>query len=273
MKLKTRSNINVHPIGVGTWNIGSIRTDEGKVEALYGNEGKEIKAIQHSISQGQNHIDTTELYGVGHTEEVVGQAISSFKRDDLYLAAKLWKTHVAKDAVRPAVEKMLKRLQTDYIDILYIHAPWDDAPWVAALTQIDALIEEGVVRNLGVSNFKISHLKKAMRIAQNRIFANQLHFNPMYKQDATKTVRSFCKENDIDVVAYRPIERQAVNSNPAIQKVAQKHKATCAQISLAWLRQLGVYSIPKAISHAHINENLRSLDITLSDKEMRDLER
>ncbi len=125
--MKTKSGIALFPIGIGTWNISSQRRTSdptakyGGTEKVLGGEESEIEALRYSISKGQNHIDCAELYGAFYTDEVVGRALAGQKREDLYVADKLWKTSVGKGLVRLTVELMLKKLGTDYLDMLYIH--------------------------------------------------------------------------------------------------------------------------------------------------------
>ena len=209
----------LHPIGIGTWDIGSKRNPEtGSVDPIKGSEDKEIEAIRYCLSKGQNHIDTAELYGSGYTDEIVGRAIAGRKRED-------------------------------------------DAPWEEAPPQINRLIDEGLVLNFGVSNFKISDMKKAMKVSEHPIVANQLHFNILYKQDATKAVREFCNSHDIQIVAYKPIARGNVYSDDKVVELARRLGGTAAQVSLAWLIQQGALPIPKATSKSHIDENLGAMDI------------
>lgn len=128
------------------------------------NEEAEIAAIRYSIEKGQNHIDCAELSGAFHTDEVVGKAIDDYERTDLLIADKLWKTSVGEGLVRPTVEKMLKKLGTDYLDLLYIHAPWEGIDWQAAIPQIDELIDEGLVLGFGVSNFTVDNMKRRAKL-------------------------------------------------------------------------------------------------------------
>ena len=108
--MQTKSGKSLFPIGIGTWNIGgkfnpNDTTAKYKgAEAVYGNEDEEAEAIRYTISKGQNHLDCAELYGGFYTDEVVGKAIAGQKREDLYIADKLWKTSVGKGLVRPTVE-------------------------------------------------------------------------------------------------------------------------------------------------------------------------
>lgn len=266
MKLKTLSGKSVHPIGIGTWGMG------GTWEPVYGEEEQGIKAIRYSISKGQNHIDSGQIYGGGHTDDVIGQAIKDLPRKNLYIGDKVWETNVAKGKVRPAVESMLKKLGTDYLDLLYIHKPWRDWPWKEAIPQIDQLINEGLVRQFGASNFLLLQLKELMSLSKHPIVVNQLHYNIIYKQDADEAMQEFCKTHGIQAIAYKPLEKGEVLQNKTAQKIARERKVTPAQIALAWLLHHGFMAIPMAIEEKHIDQNLAALNIKLSPDEIRQLD-
>jgi len=273
--LTTKSNETLNPIGIGTWNIASKWT-AGRLHEQYhgtdpvrGNEAQEIEAIQYSIAKGQNHIDCAELYGAFYTDEVVGRAIAGLPREDLYIADKLWKTSLAPGKVRPIVQQMLQKLGTDYIDLLYIHNSFPG--WQEAVSQIDALIDEGIVRHFGVSNFTVAQMQEAQGLAKHPIMANQMNYNVLYKDEVDQAFRDFCKQHDIQIVAYQPVKRQEVLADKTVQKIAAAHDATPAQVALAWLLQMGTLPIPKAVQKAHIDENVGAVDLTLSDGEMQQL--
>ena len=275
--MQTKSGKPVFPIGIGTWNIGGTFNPNNPTakykgaEPNYDNEEAEVAAIRYSIEKGQNHIDCAELYGAFHTDEVVGRAIAGFDRTDLFIADKLWKTSVGQGLVRPTVEKMLQKLGTNYIDLLYIHAPWDGVNWQAAIPQIDELIDEGLVLGFGVSNFTIENMKEAHSLAQHPIVANQMNYNVLYKDEVTKEFREYCKQSNIQIVAYQPIKRQEALENTTIQEIAKKHNATPAQVALAWLLFQDTLPIPKALHLSHIDENISSINIRLSVNDMRTL--
>lgn len=276
--MQTKSGKSLFPIGIGTWNIaGTFNANPSAkykgAEPNYDNEAAEIEAIRYSISKGQNHIDCAELYGAFHTDEVVGKAIAELKREDLFIADKLWKTSVGKDLVRATVEQMLTKLGTDYLDMLYIHAPWEEVNWQEAIPQIDALIEEGVVRAFGVSNFTIADMQTAQKLAQHPIVANQMNYNVLYKDEVDDAFKKYCQANRIEIVAYQPVKRQEVLSNATIRTIAQAHSATPAQIALAWLIAQGTLPIPKAINKQHIDENVNALSIELTSEEISQLDR
>ena len=271
--MKTKSGKTLFPIGIGTWNIGGTFTADPSAkykgaEPNYDNELAEIEAIRYSISKGQNHIDCAELYGAFHTDEVVGKAVAGLEREDLYIADKLWKTSVGKGLVRATVEQMLNKLGTDYLDMLYIHAPWEDVNWQEAIPQIDELIDEGIVRDFGVSNFTVADMEQTQKIARHPIVANQMNYNVLYKDEVNQGFRDYCRENNIQIVAYQPVKRQEVLDNEVIQSIAKARNATAAQVALAWLIAQDALPIPKAISKPHIDENIKAVAVQLSDQEL-----
>lgn len=278
MELRTKSGKVLHPIGIGTWNI-SGRINPNKIsgayngaEPVYGNEDTEIEALRYSLSMGQNHIDCAEMYGGFYTDEIVGRAIASHKREDLFIGDKLWKTSVAKGKVRPAVEAMLQKLGTNYLDMLTIHAPWFDTPWQEAIPQIGELIDTGIVRYFGMSNFNLKRMNEVMLLTNHPVVANQMNFNVLHKTEVNQEFREFCDLNNIQLVAFQPLKRGEVLQHEKVQYVAQAHSATAAQIGLAWLLQQGILPIPKAVAKEHINENLDALSIVLSDEEIATLD-
>jgi len=272
--MQTKSGKKLFPIGIGTWNVGGKWNPNDPTakykgaEPNFDNEIAEVEAIRYSISKGQNHIDCAELYGAFHTDEVVGKAISGLVRTDLYIADKLWKTSVGAGLVRPTVEKMLKKLGTNYLDMLYIHAPWADVNWQEAILQIDELIDEGVVREFGVSNFTISDMQEAQQLAKHQIVANQMNYNVLYKTEVDDNFRKYCQNNNIQIVAYQPVKRQEVLADKVIQEIAMNHSVSPAQIALAWLLSQNAIPIPKAINKLHIDENIGAVNITLSEKDL-----
>lgn len=272
--MQTKSGKKLFPIGIGTWNVGGKWNPNDPTakykgaEPNYDSEMAEIEAIRYSISKGQNHIDCAELYGAFHTDEVVGKAIAGFVRTDLYIADKLWKTSVGAGLVRSTVEKMLKKLGTNYLDMLYIHAPWADINWQEAIPQIDELIDEGVVREFGVSNFTITDMQGAQQLAKHQIVANQMNYNVLYKTEVDDNFRKYCQNNNIQIVAYQPVKRQEVLANKVIQEIAMNHSVSPAQIALAWLLSQNAIPILKAINKQHIDENIGAVNITLTEKDL-----
>lgn len=261
----TLSGKKIHPIGIGTWGIG------GTWEKETGNEQKGIDAIKYAIKNGLNHIDSGQIYGGGYTDELIGEAIIKFNRKDLYIANKLWETNVAKGKAKLAVELMLKKLGTDYIDLLYIHKPWDDFPWREAIPQINHLIKSGIVRQFGVSNFNLAQTKEAASISNYPIAANQLHYNVIYKEEVNLEMKRFCKQNNMQIIAYRPLERAEILQNDVVNKIAMTNNVSAAQVALAWILNQNIFPIPGAMERAYTKQNILSVNIKLSDKEINQL--
>lgn len=274
--MRAKSGNSLFPIGIGTWLIGG--TYEFDADAKYkgakpdyDNEPEEIEAIRYSISKGQNHIDCAELYGAFHTDEIVGKAIAGLNREGLFITDKLWRTSVEKGLVRPTVEKMLEKLGTDYLDMLYIHSPWKEVDWLQAIPQIDELIDEGAVRSFGVSNFTVEDMKSAQETARHPIAANQMDYNVLHQQEVTNEFKEYCADNNIQIIAYQPLKRQEVMDNEYIKTVAEKYNVSPTQIALAWLLAQNVLAIPKAINKAHIDDNVAAVNVILSSEDIETL--
>ena len=278
----------LHPIGIGTWTMGGARFDDGTVYADYDHDDEAVDAIRYSLSKGQNHIDTAQLYGAGHTEEIVGKAIRGMAREEIFLASKVFKSHALRSSVRAAVEGTLKRLGTDYLDLLYVHEPWDMVPMEEYIFGINDAFEAGLARSIGVSNFNMEQLKMALSMTRNPLVANQIHYNLLERSVATPGLLKFCRENEIMIVAYRPVERKLLtdqtnsketNSKDLLKRsqivrIARKYGKTVAQIAINWLIcQPGVVAIPKAVHTEHIDENLGALDFGLDAEDRELLER
>lgn len=213
------------------------------------------------------------MYGAFYTDEVVGKALAGQNREDLFIADKLWKTSLESGKVRPIVEEMLKKLGTDYLDMLYIHAPFDEVNWEEAIPQIDELIDEGIVLSFGVSNFSIEQMQKAMSLTKHALVANQMNYNVLYKDEVDQAFLDFCKQNDIELIAYQPIKRQEVLKNECIKKIARAHNCSEAQVALTWLLDKGTIPIPKAVQKSHIDDNLGAMSVNLSREEVEELDK
>ncbi|MCX8008468.1 MAG: aldo/keto reductase [Patescibacteria group bacterium] len=260
---------NVHPIGIGTWGMGSGIYPDKTHYAVYGNEDQEIEAIRYSLARGQNHIDTAQIYGIGHTEEIVGQAIQGFDRSRLFIASKLWKSHLKGDAILYAIEGMLTRLQTSYLDLVYLHGYWEDyEPVQQQLKGLEKAKNKGLIHGIGVSNFTLDQLQRAHTITQ--IVAIQNYYSIANRSWASKDLLAFCQQESIAFVAAKPLDRGALLTENFFKPFCEKYKKSPSQIALAWLiNQEPVCAIPKAVCPVHIDENLQSLFEVSSDDMMK----
>jgi diketogulonate reductase-like aldo/keto reductase len=266
----------LHPIGIGTWGMGGTRLKDGAIFAEYDHDEREIAAVRYALEQGQNHIDTAQLYGAGHTEEIVGKAIAEHPRENIFLASKVWKSHAFRTAVPHAVEGMLRRLDTDYLDLLYVHAYFDAVPMEEYILGLNDVVDSGMTRHIAVSNFTLEQLKKALSLTRHPLVANQVHYNLLERRYAPAELLQFCRKENIAVVAYRPLERKRLadnNESETLREMAERYQVKVSQIALNWLLvQDNVIPITKASSAEHIDENLASLTFTLSEKDRKTLD-
>lgn len=264
----------VHKIGIGTWMMGGgVNRDKAIVYADWDNDENNIKAIKYSLDVGQNHIDTAQLYGSGHCEEVVGEAIKGYDREKLFIASKVWKSHTKRSAVVKSAEESLRKLGTDYLDLIYIHSSNNAFEMDEYILGLNDAVDEGLAKGVAVSNFTLEQLKQAQELSKHPIMANQMLYNILERSDVTEDMLKYCVENDILLVAYRPIERRLLADQCDTEEVldlADKYKKTPAQIALNWLlSQENVIPIPKASSPKHIDENLEALDFELSEEDIK----
>lgn len=263
----------INKIGIGTWLMGGGWSAEFSMTyADYDNDEKSIRAIRYSIDKGQNHIDTAQMYGAEHCEEIVGEAVKGYDREKLFIASKVWKSHSKRSAVVHQVENMLNRMQLDYLDMIYIHSPRNPFPMEESILGLNDIVDAGLAKGLAVSNFNLNELKEAQSISKHHILANQVLYNIIERSDVNKEMLEFCVSNNIVLVAYRPVERKLLADKCEIQEVldiAKKHGKTPAQVALNWLvSQENVVAIPKAEDTGHIDENLASLDFEMTGQEM-----
>lgn len=263
----------VPDIGFGTYGIGGFR------EADLSQDDKSIEVIKEAINLGYTHIDTAELYGAGHSEELIGKAINEFDRSRLIITTKVFRTNLKRDDLISACKKSLERLQIKEIDIYLIHAPSLEIPLKETMEAMDYLVEQKLVKYIGVSNFSVEQMKEAQKYSKNKIAVNQIPYNLNTRNKDTigKCVAMesetipYCQENNIIVMAYRPIERGLVLKDHALMdSLAEKYNKTKAQIALNWLiSKKNIIVIPKASSKEHLKENLDATGWNLSEEDMK----
>lgn len=260
-------------LGLGTWQMG------GRTTADYSQDKKEILAIQHAIEMGYSLIDTAELYGNGHAEELIGVAMKGFDRKKLFIVSKVFWTHLKHDQLLRAAEESLKRLGTDYLDCYLIHAPGNEVPIEETMRAMGMLVKEGLTQTIGVSNFNVPQLQAAMGATENPILTNQIQYSlttrnhGIHTEGMERDIIPFCQKNNITIMAYRPLEKGLLTQpNPMLDELAQKYSKTRAQIALNWLITKNMVTIPKSSDENHLRENLGALGWNLSSQDMKKLD-
>ena len=254
-------------IGQGTWRLGGgMQPDTSQDEMA-------VEAIRSAVELGYTHIDTAEMYGGGHTEELVGQAIRPFKRHDLFIASKVWKISLDYQDTLQALHGSLQRLGTDYLDLYMIHRPNQDLPLEGAFRALNMAVQQGKVKHLGVSNFDLAQIERAQAQAETPLSAVQVPYSLHQRKFQVNGVLKHCQENHIVVVAYSPLDRGYLAEDANVQVMAEKYGATPAQVALHWLvRQPMVVALPMSTQRAHLVENLGALELELTAEDIRALD-
>lgn len=229
-------------LGYGTWSL----TDW---EAC-------VENVTAALDAGYRHIDTAQAYD---NEALVGDALkrTDVPREDLLVATKVDTSNLAYDDVIGSVEQSRDDLGVETIDLLYVHWPRDTYNPKDTLPAFDELVDRGVVNRVGLSNFRVDQLEEATDVLDAPIFAHQIECHPLLPQEE---LRAFADETNHHLVAYSPLAKSEVFDVPEITAVADKHNASPAQVSLAWLIAKGTCPIPKARGD-HITDNYGALEL------------
>lgn len=236
-------------MGFGTYKIGDQETMNTAIDAAW--------------NAGYRMFDTAMLY---RNEDILGPALQQLglPREGLFLTSKVAEVVQGYDRTMKAVEGSLKRLQTDYLDLLLVHWPVREYffdTWKA----MEQLKADGKVRSIGVSNYTISHLELLATQAKEMPVVNQVEYHPYLNQQA---LFDYDKKKDIVTEAWSPLGRRAVLDNPMLTKMAKHHHKSVAQIVLRWELQHGLVTIPKSTHPDRIKENAEIFDFDLDVDEM-----
>ena len=266
-------------LGLGTWLSKPTEVYEAVVEA---------------VKTGYRHIDCAYIY---KNEKEIGKALKYLfaknivKREEMFITSKLWNNFHSPEQVEPAIRQSLKDLQLDYLDLYLIHWPLafkkehaqtsddqyslDEMPLSATWKAMEGIKEMGLAKHIGVSNFSIPKLTAIIENSAVKPEVNQVEVHPYFQQDK---LIAFCKENNILVTAYSPLgsrhmmqSEESITKNPVVQKIAEKHNCTEAQVILAWGMERNTAVIPKSVNTERIRENFGSLQVKLDESDMSEL--
>ena len=226
-----------------------------------------VDSVRNALAVGYRAVDTAQIYG---NEADVGRAIaeSGVPRSELFLTTKIWTDHYARAKLVPSLRESLDKLRTDHVDLTLIHWP---APGngVALSETMEALAEAkalGLTRSIGVSNFNIALTRQAVAaVGPGEIATNQIELSP-YLQGRALT--AFLREQGIAVTSYMTLAYGKVLKDPVLARIADKHRATVAQVALAWALQLGHAVIPSSTKRENLASNLLARDLALDADDM-----
>jgi len=223
--------------------------------------------VASALKLGYRHIDTAWKYG---TEKGVGEGmrLSGVPRKDIFLVTKVSHEYLRGADFATSVEESLERLQTDYVDLLFVHWPAiDGTPLSETMGALAKAKREGKTRHIGVANFNIALTEEAMRLCPEPLAVLQAEYHPYLDQSK---VLAFCRKAGLIFMAYCPLARGRLFKDPVLAEIAQAKGKTVAQIALRWLVQQGnIAPIPRSANPQHMAESLRVFDFTLTGEEMK----
>lgn len=248
---KLKTGLEIPQIAFGTWDI---------------KEENVAEKVETAIQVGYNHIDTAEGY---HNEAGIGEALKKEKREDLFLTSKVLPSNLNYESVIKACKRSLKKLGTDYLDLYLIHWPNPAISLRETLQAMKYLSDQGLVKNIGVSNFSVYQLNIALRITPVPITVNQIEFHPWLYQ---KELLEVCNQNDVVVEASAPLARTEVLKDKTILEIAADYGKSPAQIVLKWELAKGIVPLPKSKNKVHIRENLELFDWELAPEDIKKID-
>jgi len=255
--------------GIGTWQMGGR-----VVHNPTNDDARDIAAIKAAIDLGVTHIDTAEMYAAGHAEELVAAAIKGHDRSKLFIVSKVLDVHLSHEDVIRSCKASLMRLNTPYLDLYLIHHPNPRIPLKETMAALDELKEQGLVKNIGVSNFTAERMKEAQSYTKNKIVANQVHYNLLFREPERRNLLKYCQDNDAFLIAWRPVEKGVLTNSgiPLLDALCKKYNKTPAQVAINWLiSQKNVITLAKTSSLMHLNENLGAVGWTMDSADIEKL--
>lgn len=253
--------------------INTVRLNNGIEMPLLGygvfkvNPAECERCVRDAISVGYRLIDTAQFYA---NEEGVGNAIASsgIPREEFFIVTKIWITNAGEERARASFEESLRKLQTDYVDLLLVHQPYGD--YYGTYRTLEKLLAEGKTRAIGLSNFRPDRFHDLVCHVNTAPAINQLETNVFSQQIQ---MRELMDKTDTKVMAWAPMSQGKDNffNHEVLTSIGQKYGKTASQVGLRFLVQQGIPAIPKSTSIHRMKENFEIFDFQLSEEDMEQL--
>lgn len=291
-----KSDLKVSVVGFGAWQAGRAGWGEDY------SDHDVIEAMKYALSEGINYIDTAMVYGDGHSEEIVGSAISDFDREDIVIATKVNPPHLTHDAILRSCENSIRRMNCDYIDLYQLHWPDESVPIKESISAMEKLVDSGKVRYIGLCNYYGKEFEEAFESAKkHEIISNQLRYNLIQRQVETDPYPAM-KKLGVDMIAWSPIAKGLLSGkyNPEslpndrirsrdvlfrpenvkklmpvldkVKEIAERNVKSMVQVSLNYLLCKNALVIPGIKRKSQIIDCIGSAGWKLSEREIAELD-
>ena len=249
---KTGKEIPV--VGLGTWEIG------GGMMSNSSRDEEAVEALRLGLELGMTLVDTAEMYGAGHSEEIVSRALDG-RREKVFVASKVSPSHFAYEDVLRSAKRSLERLKIKQMDLYQLHWPNPRVPIEETMRAMEKLVRDGVTRYIGVSNFSVTQVEEAQAaLSREQIVSNQVEYS-LVDRSIEPDVLPYCQREGLTVIAYSPLGKGRIPNGrggpfKVLEEIAAKYGKSRSQVGLNWLLDHeSVVVIPKAIDKAHVREN------------------
>jgi 2,5-diketo-D-gluconate reductase B len=252
MRLLTVQDVQVPALGLGTYCLN------GEVA---------LRMVSYALDIGYRHIDTAQEY---RNEAEIGDAISasSVPRADIWLTTKVWLDRFRDGDLRRSVDESVRRLRTEP-DLLLLHWPNPKVPLRETIRALNDVKRKGLTKHIGVSNFTVALIRKALALTQEPLLVNQVEYHPYLSQRAVLEV---LRANGLALTAYSPLALGRVFRDPTLQRIGERYSKSAGQVALRWLlQQEGVMAIPRSSREANAKANLEIFDFQLTGSEMAEI--
>lgn len=263
-------------IGMGTYyDPGWIFS--AKILKKQPNVDKHLEAIKAGLDGGINLIDTAELYS---SEDMVGKVIKGRNRDELFIATKVWRSHLRYDSLIKACRRSLKKLDTDYIDLYQVHFPNGLIPIGETIKAMEHLVDQGMIRYFGISNFNLRQMEEAENATKKyEITSTQMNYSLAHR-DIEEDILPHCIKNNIAVLPYFPLAHGKLSDQGSWPQeisagIMKKHEIDkSSTLALAWLTSKwnGIFPIPRASNPDHVKDNVGAGMVKLDQDDMKVLD-
>lgn len=232
----------------------------------------DVEALKLGLELGMTLIDTAEMYGSGHSEEIVSRALKTWKKP-VFVASKVSPSHFAHDDVLRSARKSLERLAVKQMDLYQLHWPNPSIPVSETMRAMEKLVKDGLVRHIGVSNFSVEQMKEAQAaLSKTEIVSNQVEYS-LLDRSVEQDILPYCKEHGMTLIAYSPLAQGRISNGrgggfKVLDEIGTELGKTRSQVALNWLlRNESVIVIPKASDKTHVHENSQAAGWKLSSED------